>query len=455
MGVPTKSEAWDQLTKRAKVYDALMDEFSGDYFTNEASADEALKGEHTSRVAVASRQLRSQLSKIYSGGRDVMLDHLRAVAKYGYDINPAGLDDNTLFDKIADAMNTASETIASREVTFGSISAGGSNASTGSVYRVTQDRNGDDLEGGQMGALKIETRQDMNTGGKQIIGNEQVEIFGNGIIKEDEVYIGETTNLRANMRFHRGNNGKLINSSFDLIQDSITTTNQTGWVLSATANFAKETSTIFRYTPGTESTQTPSGAALKMSDNLTFYQYVSQETFALSKFRDAPYILVARVMPINSADGTYTVRLGSQTTSALVSSLTANQWNDITIGVGATSEGWYDNFKENWVNTTGNIPNGVRVGAEWSGRTAGDLIWDEFVLMQTTKFNGTYWGLVSGSNTGATSNSGDTLIGDYWDVTDSFTTGGTAQGRTQEVLSRLFPGYSLPHTNGVETYADA
>ena len=451
MATPTKTEIWDQTTKRARVYDQLFQYANAIYLVDEENADNALKGDHHSQLATASRNFRNTLSSSYSGGRSQILTLLQAILRYGYGVNLTNASEDEVFDRLSKEMDSAGETIASRDITFGTITAGGGNAGTGTILRNTVDKHGNNIESGIMGDVKLRTIQDVNTGA--ISGSEQVQIFGDGITKQDEIELGTSTAEKANINFFRADRALLKNPSFDQIPTTINQVNQPGWELSSASNFTKVTTPVadlFRYTSGTEHTTLPTGASLRFEDNGTITQYIAREQFNISQDLQRPYFLVLRYKRKNNVDGALTLRLGSKTVSIPDLTAVANDtWFSLVLGEN-TSDSYYENFFENFVDTN-NVSLGTRIQVELSGRTTGELIVDEIIFARGILFNGLFYLPISGQNT--TSPSGDTLIDDEWTFSDSFT-GASAAGRTQEVLSRLFSKH-LPHTTGAETFPDA
>lgn len=462
MAEPTKAELFDQLTKFAKITDQLYQygaENTPNYLDMEDSVIQALEGEHSEEVARFLRSHRGVLSSEYSKFRAPLMAIMRQIARVAFSISTRGLSDDQILEKISDEMDSASETIASRDITFASVSAGGSNVSTGKIYRCTDDKYSNKIESGEMGTVKLEVIQDFNSGTER--GREKIRIFGSGNTKVDEINLGSAPSIVGELTFKRSRDSLLTNGSFDQLESSLTKDEQVGWTLSDRSNFSVVTestspSDLFRYTPGQETnTAGPTGKSLRFTTNAWCAQYFSRETIS-RRVRDLskPFFLICRYMRKNSCDGDLQMRLGTKTTSVALTGATNDQWADLVIGSGATSDGYFENFQEDWVDTSGsnNVPLGVRIRFDLTSATTGEVIIDEIILTQGVEYNGISYIAVCGDNTGSTS--GEAQVGDVWTFADAYTSGGTAQGRTQEVIRRL-TGKHLPHTTGTETYSDA
>lgn len=453
---PSKAELFDQLAKACKVRDELYkfgSENSDNFVDLMDAVVQALEGEHANEVLSALKNQRTSLNALLNQSVNYIIPIIKKIAEVGYSINTTGLTQSQIVEKIKDAMDAASETIASRELSFGSVSAGGSNVGDGTILRCTKDRHNNDLEGGEVGVVKIEVTADKNNAGTTP-GREKARIYGSGIQKVDNVELNTATNLSQEINFVRSDNSILQNASFDDIEDSINSVEQTGWRLSDTADFTKiirnassSSGDVFRYTQGSERTTVPKGAALRFDDNGSISQYVARSGKKLR--RDVPYFLVVRWMRKSTADGTLTVNLGSQSVNVDVTTGTNDVWNNLVLGNGATNKGWYDVFFEDWEDTSvsPSITLGVQIKVALASRTTGTVIIDEIILVPGQLFNGVYYACVSEKS------NEDVLVGDNWTFTDAYS-GASYAGAIQETI-RAITGNYLPHTSGVETYADA
>lgn len=422
----TKSELWDQLAKTAKVYDQFGVFGTNTYLPLEGNIIEATEGIHSSELLQEISRVRAQLNQTFSAGRNALLVILRELAAIGYE--SVATNESEILDDIVVGMVTASETVKNRAWTFGSLQVGLMNIGNAVVYRCTKDKYNFDIEAGIPGNIKVLVKTDKNSGAQA--GNEAVVFQGLGTRPKDEIEYGNITSETLTAQIFRADNGLLRNPSFDAIESTITTTTQQGWTLSAINVFAKETAIFFRTSSGGTT-----GASLKFLDNGTLMQYLGTQRITVPR-NGLPAFLILRYRKTGGCDGTMTLRLGTQTVSVDLTTVTSDTWLDLTIGVGASNKGYPESFNEDFGGQ------GTRVEISLTGRTIGNLYVDEVLLKQSFKFNGLFYLPVAGNI--------DVLASDYWTFADS----ALETGRIQYILSRLFK-WHFPHTSGSPTYPDA
>lgn len=449
---PSKAEGWDQLTKHVKIPDTLykaVRDNTPNILDTEDALLQSLEGNHTGKVTASVDSFVAQCSSAYQSATDGLADTIKALLQYGYGFNTEGVSDKQLVQELAREMKAASETVKSRDITRGSVSASGVSGSDGTVLRNTIDKHGHNIESGMMGTIVAEVMNDKNSGG--IPGRERIDYYMSGqperaansldfgVAIKDRV----TDSLRV-----AGAENILRDGSFDSILLNNNQVGKFGWHFSDAANFTAETETIYRFKHNTNRQVTPSGRAIKFNGTAddTLVQYIAQgQNQAFSS--DVPYLLVVHWNRVSTATGTLNLRLGSKTASATIGSATAGVWNRTVIGL-SSGDCWYDNFKEDWTNPfTGlSIPDrgeGVRVSVGVD-TLSGAVIVDEILLIPMTEFNGCWYAAVAGTS------DGDALKGDKWTFTDS----ANETGRTQLTIAKKF-SVSLPSTTGTPTYADA
>lgn len=451
MATPSKAELWTQISNFIKIVDQYW-QFaatnSPNYVGLEDTFVQSVEGNNVGDYLQYLRGFRQELNSRYSSARQILSVLLIELAKFGYAINTNGKTDSEIYDELSDAMHDASETIKNRAYAYGSISAGGSNVGTATVLRNVKDRNDYNLEISVPGVQRIEVYQDKNQGAAQ--GSEVVKFFGQGNQRIDKIQYGTSTDeFKNNIILANSSSSLLLDGSFDTLESgaALTKNEQANWTLSDYTKFERDATTFFRFKSGQGAQLNGIGVSLvakSNTDDVWFAQYVGRAKFSLNK--KAPYFLVLRVMVDNaSTDGTLTLRLGSQTTTLDVSTLSANTWANVIIGT--DKKGYFENFKENWISAA-NQDLGIRVRVDVASRTvAGKIYFDEIVLAQAVKFNGAWYLPIAGQNSGGNA---DALNGDYWTFTDSVTN----TGRNQYTIAELL-GVSLPHTSGTPTYADA
>ncbi|RLD10049.1 MAG: hypothetical protein DRI56_03235 [Chloroflexota bacterium] len=425
MSQATKAELWTQFRYLVKIIDETY-KYGVDNTPNFVSMEESLQesyvGDHVSATQQQVTNFRNSLSNLIRNAPGLLQQVLIELAKVGYDGRAASISD--ALDEIYQGMVDASETVRHRGYTFGSVSAGAGNNSDGTLLRVTKNKDNYDLEGGEFpaGITRVEITADAFTGGTE--GAETAIIRGYGETKHDELSLGDCpSGSKTIYVVSSESSSQLIsNGGFETITGSAPSISVSGWTLSDASDFDEETTTVFR-----------GSKALKFVDgggDSNVLQYITSASIDISR----PVLAVVHYnRETGSGDGTLTLRLGTQTVSVTLSSQTG--WNRLILGSGASTAGWYENFKEDYDGS------GIRVQVSLSSRTTGYVLIDEVIVAQPVLFDGKYYLLLVGST--------DALVGDYWTFTDSVSN----DGRIQTWLARIY-GKFLPHTSSGETYAD-
>lgn len=444
----TKTEAWTQVRNFLSAVDTFYkytNENSSNYNDKEDTLLQSLEGPHTKSIVDHFGTLRGTMISTYNGFAPKLMDLYKSLAQYGYSLEVQGRDDRSILVALADAMNTASETILNRAMTYASITTGGSNVGNGTIYRCTKDVHGNNLEIAQSGTIRIDVTRDKNTG--VAAGAEEITFRGNGVVARDIIEKGDSTNERLASVKIAPERDIIIDGDFRGIKSgALTADEQNNWTLSDKDDFEKDTTVFYRYQKGQESKLNGSGASLvakSNTNNVSFFQYVARNNARLRQ--DVPYLLVCRVRIDNAAtDGTVTLRLGTQTATLDVGAMAANTWVDVVLGI--DEKGYFENFKENWLSPD-NQDLGVRIGINVDSReTAGKIFFSNMELREGILFNGVYYFPMLGSNSGG---SKDALVGDTWSFADTAADTGRMQLHNAQLLN-----FSLPHASSSPTYAD-
>jgi len=420
-----KSELWGQLANAVKIIDELW-KFGAVNSPNLVTLIDTLSqsylGNHVGSTTAAVKTLRTAIST-QSVNTAVLQPIILELAKRGYNSRATAVSD--ALDDIARGMDALTETVAERNITYGSVTAGGSNVGDGTVLRLTTDEYGNKIEDGAWdgGITKVEITQDKNTGVSG--GSEKGLIYGSGVTPYDNLEMGDAPNGSLVVTAMNAANSILTNSDFETSSGTGATLAFTGWTLSDPEDFSEETTVTYN----------DSDQAIEFEDNANILQYIPDASGSLDSSK--PAFLIVPFYRVSSCDGTLTIRLGSQTESVALSAQSG--WNLLVLGV-ADEKGWYNNFKEDSSDL------GVRVQISLASRTTGSLVIDNVILAQPSAFNSKYYMLIAGDS--------DFINGDYFTFTDSVNGTSGGDGRIQFTLSRLFGKY-LPHTSGSETYADA
>lgn len=419
----SKSELWTQLLNLIKIldntylYGAVN---SPNFLGMEEILQEAYVGNHVGLTQQRMTAMRGQLNAMLANGPSLLDPVVKELAKVGY--NSTATSARAALDDIYQGMVDGTETVKERDCTFGAVAADVGNNSTGTVYRLTKNKDNHDLEGGfyAAGITKVLVTADAFTGGTE--GAETAKIYGSGQVKTDELAIGtapsESKTLQAVSSDSISN--LISNAGFETITGTAPAISVSGWTMGDAADF-DESAMVYR-----------GAKSLKFVDNGNILQYITSAS--IDKTRPV-FVLVRFNRAADACDGNLTIRLGSQT--ATVALVAQTGWNDLILGAGTDTKGWYDNFKEDYTGL------GVRVQLTLDSRTGGSLLVDEVIIAQPTSFDGKYYMLTTGALTA------DCLVGDFWTFTDSVVN----TGRTQTWIARLF-GKFFPHTSGAPTYAD-
>lgn len=335
---------------------------------------------------------------------------------------PDGIGDREIIRRLADYFNDNSESVNSREFSFASVSAGGSNVGTGTIKRLTTDRYGYAIEATWAQKVTLDCVQDQSNGAKK--HEEVFEIRGEarGV---DLLDLNGSGNV-ARMQAVSTRNSLVRNASWDDRSGTdATPTAITNWTVDTGTlgtEIALDTNNLFRTQFGTSQ-----GRSLKFDGNGKLSQALSVagQTFD----PDVPYYCCVRWnREAGSGSGaTVTLTLGSQTASVAVGSTTG--WNTLEI---ALDKGWF----RQWNQTD------PTVAVEITGLSSGYVLLDDLILVPMTQFDGLWYTALGGAT--------KFVRDDTFTFTD---TGGTS-GVINYWLWWTY-GLHLPHaTGGNETWSD-
>lgn len=336
---------------------------------------------------------------------------------------PATLPARDIIDRIADHFDTNSQTVNSREFTFGSVSAGGSNVGSGTIKRLTTDRYGNDIEATWAQKVTVECIRDQSSG-----ATEHEEVFEmRGEAAGVDALDVQGSGSRADLKAVSARDSLLLNPSFDSAAGTdATPTAITNWTIATGAigdlELSDNADEIFR---GSRGSVTPK--SLRFNGNVKLTQALSLRRTNVSADRPLYACLRWNREEGSGSGATITLTLGSVTASVAVGSTTG--WQTLEISL---PSGWLDQW-----NTTD-----PTVAVEVSGLSSGYVLVDDVILAPYTQFDG-LWYLALGGRT-------KFLRDDVFTFTD---TGGTG-GVINYWLWWTYGKY-LPHaTGGAETWSD-
>lgn len=448
-GTPTETEVQTQWRNSVSLIDAFRSATDGAAMGAGGYIDvilQSLEGEYTpSGIANALANYRARLSRLMD--ESTALEFLAPVLReYGgvlaADAGANGFGSNytslgALFSAIYEWFHANSLTVQSRNITFDTTAtAGGGNVGNGAMSRLTVDHNGYDMEACHVERKIFRCRQDQNTGTL-----ENAEIFefsgaqrSQDALQRDSFGSGIQTTIRSH-HAGSGNGGSLLTNSSFSTYDAAGSPKFSGWTEDASpGNIGQDTGNFYRSHPGAQT-----DASLKMdADVSAATTKISQSISAMPIARldtNRPYFLRIMVNPTvgSASGGTVVIRMGSQSNSIAVSSLSAG-WNELLITPDESC--WPRVFNED--------PFDIEI--EWTSPTSGHILIDDVIFAPWDAIDGTYWFLRGNAATHT-----PWLVDDTLTFTD--TGGAPATGKIQWWNFIAGLGY-LPSTTGAPTFTD-
>jgi len=321
------SEAWTQFGNAAKILQHVYDAGSVDspnYLGLEDTYIQALKGDYALDADGARRAIRASLSGALSPDRvqAFLLPHLRDAAAA---VDIVETDPARLIARLRDYMQTNSQTLNRREITYDSTAtAGGANVGNGAILRLTTDEFGEPLEACHIELKTFECVADA----RQV--DEHTEVFECRGEPAERDFLKVDGSGEANKRQLRASDAResailLSNPSFSSDAVSATPTSITGWTVNTIGNVEVDSVRYYRDYVGDTTPR-----SLKITGNVTISQILQDVTRARLSW-DVPYWLQVAVFRETGATGNFTLRLGATTRTVALSTLTENVWNVVRI----------------------------------------------------------------------------------------------------------------------------
>ena len=319
-----------------------------------------------------------------------------------------------------------SKTVKSRNLSYGSISAG-SNLGSGTIRRLTVDAFGHNIEACHLEAKRAECVQDQTTGGQ-----EHEEVFRiRGATKETDMLAIAGSGVLVNVNALSSRNSIITNASFTSYGGELTAPDDiSGWTpLSGVYTGIDVDETYYYRGQGGLSDPTP--RSLKFVASETMYQDFDVNGVNLNP--DIPiYGQLAYNREIGSAAGTLTFKMGSMQVQVVLAAQTG--WNVLVFPLTKAM------YPRNFASTSGT----VRVSIQWQ-KTSGDLYVDDVCIAPWALIDGLWYQVVGGAS--------PFVAG----LRDTFTWTDSLAG-TDSILQywfwRLY-GLHLPHNNAAgETWTD-
>jgi len=350
---------------------------------------------------------------------------LNAVVRtYGKLIKSPGASATAILPDLYDYFVANSRTVKSREMTFGSPTAGGSNAGSGTLQRVTKDADGNDIEGADTDEFTATCIGAEGAGAVEHAEQFVIQGTAPGVAPADGGVAASNVLTASNANTTQTT---LANPSFDNLTPTTVGSALTAlpsWTVSDFADIVVSDDT-FRGAQGVTAPR-----AIRLNTNRTISQDLRSVT------RTTPYLVRVAWMRKDSADGTLKIKVGGIEKTVDVSTGTNDVWNILYID--RDDDAW----PSNWSNVTPTLELSL------ASNTTGGVVLDDVVVEQMTRHAGTWWKVDGGAT--------PFEIDDVFTMTDSEGTAAVIQNE----LRRLFPnnqgggGFYLPATAVSPTVTD-
>lgn len=307
-------------------------------------------------------------------GRAMMDAVLREYAKQQ---NFPETDPLQILDRLFIYFAEGSERVLTRTFTYGAASSG-AGTGDGTVNRLTIDRYGFTIENASPEAKTLRCVADKFSG--SLLHQEVFEVRGEDVPRDFvSGHVGPQRQGRISCISADDSLAFVNNPSFNGVQeDTLPAISAiTDWtVTTSISNFENVLTDSYR--TADHEGAAPASLRFKANDKITQNLNVVRPTLNTR----IPYYCQIAWKAENSADGTLTLRVGSN--SAFVS-VTGSAWTVLRL---ALDENLY---LRNFNATT------LDIEVEWSGRSTGELLVDDLVFAPMTKFDGTFWAIVGGA----------------------------------------------------------
>lgn len=337
-----------------------------------------------------------------------------------------------IFFRVFERFGSQPFTVKSRNRTFGSPSAGGSNIGTGAVVRLSTDRYAYKIESGSDEAKSWLCTNDANSGAKR--HNERFLLRGAAITRTEFPMLTESSQIPGVKALSIDDSASYIQNPGFETWDA--TNGASGWSAgTAWSNFDTYTTSVYKdILPSTGTAR-----ALKFVASDYIYQTWSQQALNWN-----PYVpLYAQVawMRLASATGTLKIKIGNVEATVDVSTGTNGVWNVLRWPLAApASTAWFRSW--NVGTDAATPPSNPFIKITMTSLAVGTVVIDDVICGPYTQFDGTWCAIVGGAT--------PFLKEDVFTATDS--SGATAI--IQEYLARYHGVYLPSTTGGTESWAD-
>lgn len=421
MATPTFAEVWAQIADVVDIYDTIRTDGQTSVITKLDTYVQNLEGDGAATAAARARATRAAYAGILDRFRANLEPHLVDLATA---IGTAARPGTSEFWRdLREYMVDNSQDLNSRDISFGSISAGGSNVGDGTIYRLTTDEYDQAIEAVFLDVVTARCVRDQNSG--TLVGREVFELTHGDALPDRISEAG--SGRRGTIVGHAGDE-ILRNASFQTLDGTVgSPTTIPNWtVANDIANFELDSTNYFRSSPEEKANGTSYSLKITATDT------ISQKLSTLNRSLDpnTPYMALCRYnRTVGSDSGTLVLRMGAETATVAVSAQSGWQ----TLALAMDGDKWLRQFQED----------DLDLMVDWT-RTGGDgLRVDDVLFGPMTRFDN-LWYFAAG---GAT----HFLTEDEFTFTDALN---GSDGKIQAWLWRAY-GVWLPSvTDTTETISD-
>lgn len=344
------SPTFDEATIQWARYNDLLDEtekWAATYVAAEDTLIQLAESDYAAGILAGLEVQRGYIANVLSPGniRQNYAWYLQTIAKA---ISSTALDIPGIWRDLYDYFFENAKYVNSREFSFGSASAGGSNTGTGSVLRCTNDDRGMTMEGWHADTYTLTCKADARQLGVDFESEWLVE--GTTKTKDELARTGSGVVDRIKAISERTSEQFLLNPGFETYSGTTPTagneqtpTAVSGWTPASGVytNLRVSVDTVYRTPPGGSTS-----ISLKMVDN----ESISQNLVSVNGTRldaDTPYHVRVFVYRDTNCDGNLTITLGGVTRTIAMSTLNNGAWNAVDLVATPGRNSWYEQIKTN------------------------------------------------------------------------------------------------------------
>jgi hypothetical protein len=421
MAAPTEAEVQAQTKRLVAVLHKTRDnaEITATTFVSHFDTiAQAVEGDHVSEELDAVEAFRSRYASLMSQGSAAAL-LIPELLHYARAMSWPDTDPGDIFTRLYDEFIANAKRVKSRDISFGAVSAGGSNAGNGTINRLVVDENSFEIEATNVEVKTFECTFDANSASEK--GEERFEVRGEDASKDGMETLGSGLVGELRALSARDSAQYLNNPSFSTY-DPTATPRFNSWTLVSGTTPTQDTTNYYRLVPGETS-----GASAVFGANA-----VLEQAFSVKGAKLAPgqpyYLQIAYNRQVGSFAGDLKITFGNTTKTVSLAAQTG--WNVLRLDL--ANGLWFKNANKQ----------DLSIKIEVLNYSAGTLLVDDVIFSPMAQVDGIYYAIVGGST--------PFLRKDIFTFTD---TGGAA-AKLQYWFWRLFGRYLPAVTDASETWTD-